>query len=223
MVKQYDAIKPDSSSGFSKTLQFLQSYTQTTGDTSLAVAKGFSQEDAEEMATGTLVGTNLGDDTSTSITTVSMADYISGAMAIAQTFKTSASGKYDYSQSAGGYQEWSFDGKSKKTTHRDCSCFVSSMLYAYNYESSYVHRASGSYGCFTDVKSSITTCGDLRSGDILRRPNHVAMVVKVDDTTVYVGDCGTTSSIEKTATQGYAYTYGVDDALKSSWTQVYRP
>lgn len=48
----YNAVKPDSASDFSKTLLFLQSYTQTTGDTSLAIKKGMSEEDAEEIAKG---------------------------------------------------------------------------------------------------------------------------------------------------------------------------
>lgn len=52
ILKSYNAVKPDSSSGFSKTLLFLQSYTQSTGDTSLAIKKGMSQEDAEEIANG---------------------------------------------------------------------------------------------------------------------------------------------------------------------------
>lgn len=52
ILKSYNTVKPDSSSGFSKTLLFLQSYTQATGDTSLAIKKGMSEEDAEEIAKG---------------------------------------------------------------------------------------------------------------------------------------------------------------------------
>lgn len=52
ILKSYNAVKPDSSSGFSKTLLFLQSYTQATGDTSLAIKKGMSEEDAKEIANG---------------------------------------------------------------------------------------------------------------------------------------------------------------------------
>lgn len=52
IIIAYNAVKPDSASGFSKTLLFLQSYTQTTGDTSLAIKKGMSEEDAEEIAKG---------------------------------------------------------------------------------------------------------------------------------------------------------------------------
>lgn len=52
IVGVYEGIKPDSSSGFNKALQFLESYTQATGDTSLAIKRGLSEEDAEEIASG---------------------------------------------------------------------------------------------------------------------------------------------------------------------------
>ena len=50
MIERYDAVKPDSTSGFSKTLQFMQTYTRATGDTSLALKLGISEEDAETIA-----------------------------------------------------------------------------------------------------------------------------------------------------------------------------
>ena len=52
MASIYEGIKPDSSSGFNKALQFLESYTQTTGDTSLAIKRGLSEEDANDIVNG---------------------------------------------------------------------------------------------------------------------------------------------------------------------------
>lgn len=52
IVGAYEEVKPDSTSGFSKALQFLESYTQATGDTSLAIKRGLSEEDAEIIASG---------------------------------------------------------------------------------------------------------------------------------------------------------------------------
>jgi hypothetical protein len=49
MIERYDEVKPDSTSGFSKTLQFMMGYTCTTGDTSLALKIGISEEDAETI------------------------------------------------------------------------------------------------------------------------------------------------------------------------------
>lgn len=78
----YNAVKPDSASGFSKTLLFLQSYTQITGDTSLAIKKGMSEEDAEEIAKGETAN-NAGDgNTNASVDhsnfgTLSLSDQIS--------------------------------------------------------------------------------------------------------------------------------------------------
>lgn len=52
IVGIYEGVKPDSTYGFNKALQFLESYTQATGDTSLAIKRGLSEEDAEIIASG---------------------------------------------------------------------------------------------------------------------------------------------------------------------------
>ena len=52
IVGIYEGVKPDSTSGFNKALQFLESYTQATSDTSLAIKRGLSEEDAEIIASG---------------------------------------------------------------------------------------------------------------------------------------------------------------------------
>lgn len=52
IVGVYEGVKPDSTSGFNKALQFLESYTQATGDISLAIKRGLSEEDAEIIASG---------------------------------------------------------------------------------------------------------------------------------------------------------------------------
>lgn len=52
IVGIYEGVKPDSTSGFNKALQFLESYTQATGDKSLAIKRGLSEEDAEIIASG---------------------------------------------------------------------------------------------------------------------------------------------------------------------------
>lgn len=52
VLRAYNDVKPDSASGFTKSLNFLQTYTQITGDVTLAVKKGFSKEDAEDMVAG---------------------------------------------------------------------------------------------------------------------------------------------------------------------------
>lgn len=52
IVGVYEGVKPDSTSGFNKALQFLESYTQATGDTSLAIKRGLSEEDAEIIVSG---------------------------------------------------------------------------------------------------------------------------------------------------------------------------
>ena len=106
ILKSYNAVKPDSASGFNKTLLFLQSYTQTTGDTSLAIKKGMSQEDAEELANGgTIVDPGDG-----STNTGGGVTYASGRTAaeIEQALSARASGEGDageyYSTSSGAWE-----------------------------------------------------------------------------------------------------------------------
>ena len=234
ILKSYDAVKPDSTSGFSKQLQFVESYTRVTQDTTLAQRLGVSEEDAEAMAQGNTTQGGTGNQGNTGN------NYKDAAIAIASTFKSHnctykgtghVNNNYEYSRGSSygecnpstSYTAWSYKGKQHATAHRDCSCFVSSMLYALGYESAFIHRTSSNYGCFTDVKSTIGTCADLRPGDILRRSGHVAMVVSVESGVVYVADCGSTSHITQTANNGYAYTYNAWSALPSTWTQVYRP
>ena len=228
IVVAYEGIKPDSTSGFNKALQFLESYTQATGDTSLAIKRGLSEEDAEIIASGGTVqnGGNLAtnginqDNNPSLIQPISNNDYRPGAQAVAMTYKNS-SGVFDYSQSAGSNGKWSYNGKEHNSSHRDCSCFCSAMCYIYGYESAYVHRTSvGFSSAYTGYPANNFKVSDLRPGDILWRSGHVAMVVYNDGTTCYVADCGKTSRIEDTANKGYTYTYSCADTLSVAQSKV---
>lgn len=52
IIDKYESLKPNSNSGFSKSLQFLETYTKSTGDVTLALSKGMSEEEANEIASG---------------------------------------------------------------------------------------------------------------------------------------------------------------------------
>lgn len=115
MIQQYDAVTgTDSNSGFSKSLQFLETYTYITGDTSLAVAAGYSQEDATTMAQGgTTQTTGDGSSTSTTTTTtsaavstLSQAEWESALASINPT-----DGSAVYYQIGKGYKITTIDGK----------------------------------------------------------------------------------------------------------------
>ena len=117
----YNAVKPDSASGFSKTLLFLQSYTQTTGDTSLAIKKGLSEEDAEIIASG---GTtqNSGDPTTNGANynpTVSASVQEIINMSESQVWQLISEGKYS------SYDEANKAAQANKTTEEK---FWSGML-----------------------------------------------------------------------------------------------
>lgn len=112
IVGVYEGIKPDSTSGFNKALQFLESYTQVTGDTSLAIKRGLSEEDAEIIASG---GTtqNSGDPT----VSASVQEIIN--MSESQVWQLISEGKYS------SYDEANKAAQANKTTEEE---FWSGML-----------------------------------------------------------------------------------------------
>lgn len=76
LLKSYNAVTPDNSSGFNRQLQFLKEYTLATGDLSLAISAGLSQEDAESMAQGTFDPNPTGDAYTPVITNASVQEII---------------------------------------------------------------------------------------------------------------------------------------------------
>ena len=48
VIRQYDSVKPDSTAGLSKKVQFLKEYTITTGDITLAVSMGMDESTAQQ-------------------------------------------------------------------------------------------------------------------------------------------------------------------------------
>lgn len=121
IVGVYEGVKPDSTSGFNKALQFLESYTQATGDTSLAIKRGLSEEDAETIASG---GTtqNSGDPTTNGAnynTTVSTSVQEIINMSESQVWQLISEGKYS------SYDEANKAAQANKTTEEK---FWSGML-----------------------------------------------------------------------------------------------
>lgn len=121
IVGVYEGVKPDSTSGFNKALQFLESYTQVTGDTSLAIKRGLSEEDAEIIASG---GTtqNSGDPTTNGANynpTVSASVQEIINMSESQVWQLISEGKYS------SYDEANKAAQANKTTEEK---FWSGML-----------------------------------------------------------------------------------------------
>lgn len=121
IVGVYEGVKPDSTSGFNKALQFLESYTQVTGDTSLAIKRGLSEEDAEIIASG---GTtqNSGDPTTNGANynpTVSASVQEIINMSESQVWQLISEGKYS------SYDEANKAAQANKTTEEE---FWSGML-----------------------------------------------------------------------------------------------
>lgn len=121
IVGVYEGVKPDSTSGFNKALQFLESYTQATGDTSLAIKRGLSEEDAEIIASGGTIQ-NSGDPTTNGANynpTVSTSVQEIINMSESQVWQLISEGKYS------SYDEANKAAQANKTTEEK---FWSGML-----------------------------------------------------------------------------------------------
>lgn len=228
IVAKYDAVKSDSNSSFSRSLKFLETYTKTTGNVTLAESLGLSKEDIESIMLGGSTGymgdggvKELGD------------KYLDIASAICNNFRTPGTSEFSYSMSRASDPKpngWTgpvtYKGRTTEGTHRDCSCFVSNFLYLAGLDPSYVHRTSynfyaGSWG--TEI--SVSTFNDMLPGDVICMDGHVAIVVAKDDEYIYFGDAGSTSLIKSTYENGYGQKFKLTDSV-SIWRdakeKVYR-
>lgn len=240
VFKQYDSIKPGVTSSYSKSLQFLATYLISSGDDSIALEMGLSKDDIDSLKEPYTEEQDDGDEEENNGPVIGDS-VLAASSAVAERFKKSGTPSYtksgwtnpgglffNYSQRAGSYAPIEYDGKTVSTTHRDCSCYCSAMRYLLNMDSRFVHRTSSTFNDqLSNVTSEIRKFSDCRVGDVLWRSGHVAMVVKIDSEFVYVGDCGSGetsdhsqgtvgSDIDKTANQGYAYTFSINDSFSGN-------
>lgn len=253
ILKGYNSLRPNKSVGISRQLAFLTNYTMASGDLHLSEVVGIDEETMQQLMTDPTQLQDLASGGSSASIPADATDLRPIAVAVASTFKKTGSALYgtpnlgadgyfyNYSQSSGSYTSHTYNSLSCSSTHRDCSCFVSSMLYLGGFRSARTHFTSSTIsGAGTDITSQISTVGDLRSGDILWRSGHVAMVVYNDGASVYVADFGSATSSDhssgtvgtngdKTGDQGYAYIFPVNQAWAAGSTsikrfvKVYRP
>ena len=234
--ESYHGLEKGTKSGIPKNLEFLVSYTMSTGDLTLMEKAGFTEEQAKAVYEGRtsaedLIGSSdnqsdgSGPAPSPNVTVGNLAEV---ASIVASTFTITPNGTdYDYSQTGGGSKPYSYQGRSHTTGHRDCSCLVSGILHASGINSNWVHydsRTIGNGGAGSDITSSINTLADLKPGHILWRSGHVAIVVSVENGTCYIADAGTTDGIKKTAENGYRYAYETTKTLgEINFTKVFCP
>ena len=218
----YSSLSGTSRSNIKRSSGFIASYTKVTGNTSLAIAAGYSTNDVEAMLEGYSSYAELEAVASSAVSSITgssvsaaptSGDFMDCAKAICSKFVKS-SGSYDYSQDAGSISEIEFNGKSIKTTHRDCSCLVSALRYLEDIDSNWAHRTSAIFKTFSSTGA--TTYGQVQVGDVLWREGHVAMIVKIEGDIVYIADAGSTDKIKKTAENGYAYTKKTTDSIGST-------
>lgn len=111
IIAVYDSVKPDSSSGFNRQLQFLKEYTALTKDTTLAISAGLSPEDADSMANGNLDINDTGDgSTSTSLAYASSRTAEAWKEALQTAGANQANAAYYDAGDNGGYTITKIDG-----------------------------------------------------------------------------------------------------------------
>lgn len=202
-------------------VNFVSSYTYTTGDITLATRMGYTEEQAEVM-----LGGNTGYTSGSSGGTGESYETSDGsglgiAKTIASTFtESAASSTLCYALGGTVYHAATVNGVSYTAKHRDCSGLVGSYLYFtgrirdVNVTSSLVH--SGSFGSKLSGVNQNSPASVLQEGDILWKSGHVGICVHVDESYAYIADAGDTAQIERTAADGYAWKLSMTDLL-SSW------
>lgn len=218
VFKVYSSISSTGNTNIPKATRFLSSYILSSGDNGILLRMGMDEDDVDYLTLDPdIVDTGIGGGGNAPTS----GDFTDCAKAICLKF-TNSSGNYDYSQNVGSNGSIDFNGLSVTTTHRDCSCLVSALRYLMGIDSNWVHRNSVTFS--TMASTGATTYGDVQVGDVLWRSNHVAMVVKIEGSTVYIADAGSTSNIQKTAENGYAYTAQTSEPLSAhnSFVKVVR-
>jgi hypothetical protein len=151
-----------------------------------------------------------------------------------ETGSTSYDGEYSYSGNSGNIKGWVADplvineksAASGGATYRDCSTYVSLMLYFSGATSTYTHLNSSAIATtYQDKEKSASTFADVSVGDIMWTSGHVGMVVKIEGDTVYIGECGSSSAIKQTAELGYRDSFNKSEDVKSwrSGVRVFSP
>lgn len=232
----YMNLQTDSKSDFSKSMQFLRTYTQATGDLTLALNTGMSPSDAEDLFynpetpggpggggtpdqdPGSGGGGGGGGTPNPPANPQLGAEYLNVASAVASSFVNS-SGNYVYGQKAA--RAASYNGKTQLSDHCDCSCLVSIFLYFSGLNgSNYIHYSSatlynGSYGTkiYQANGTSGTTFSSIQPGDVFVCSGHTAVVVNKDSDYVYFADCGSVDGVRNTATRGWHQKFALTDDI----------
>lgn len=223
IMKMYGALKPDTVVGFNKKLEFVETYTRMTGDLTLALDKGFTEEDAQEILDG---GTIQDDTIEEDIELITDGTLLSVAQQIAQKMVTTprstshvsrcdSSSSGVYCQCTGSrIDNVNINGKEGCIYRRDCSAYTMAILYFGGVMPTNTNWNSTAQNDNLECVSTNGTFRDAQVGDVLWKSGHVGIVVEIKDDKVYVADAGSTNSIIKASETGYSYCFNIDDSVK---------
>jgi len=241
ILKSYDNIKPDSSSGLQKNLQFIEGYTRLTGDVSLALNMGYDSSvinSWNNSANGEPGGTGdtgvTGTITSSDITAIVKSICTSYTSGFTPNAKCYVAGPVSYARTP--YGTVTFDNKAlapyntNGVYNRCCNGLASGILFLCGVETykngSEINKRWPYISC-DDIWDKIgtqmqpTKFGDLQVGDILcvykkGNPNdvcHVETVVKIAGDDVYIASAGSSKGIWSCASEGYSRKKSASSAL----------
>lgn len=239
VFSQYNTLTNGGKAGITPQLQFLRVYTITTGDTSLALSAGLSQDEIDNLIENGHTGDDNGGGTNPP-PTITETDITGIAMMVAQQYTVNGVGYYvnDGSDSYArtSYNSVTYNGNtappysSSGVYYRCCNGLSSAILKllgitTYNDGSNI--SSSWPYISCVDIYNkvgtlvNVTTAGDLEVGDIIcvkgdgRVCCHVETVVKKDNQYVYIASAGSSNGITLTAQQGYQRKFEYSKNLNS--------
>lgn len=216
-----------SKSSFDRKAEFVRAYTNFTGDYTFALNLGYSEEDIKELVEYDAGGTS-GDTPSAgggsgdtpanpnSTDTLDLAKRVCSAM-------TGNGGNYK-AGAVSGNQTVNVNGRSVTPPRNDCSALVAAVLYL---QGRIGVSTSDSRTMFGGL-SGLTLIADTGSnpslkfnlckvGDVFVVNGHTAIVTKIANGNVYMGDAGSTTRIRLTAQDGVCDQVYTVDTLISSW------
>lgn len=214
--QQFSNLNPVTISNYNKTTQFLTSWIKSTGDTSLAVDLGYSEDDISGLLEPVYDGVEGADGSATNPGTATGSDkdlrnYAKECCRLYISWKIGDDGKY-YSTSK--TKSFTLNGLNI-TMHPCCAglvsyvniCRLGTDAYHNDNAASWI-KANG----FTNIMNDVKTCNDFEVGDVVVWDHHVEIIVFKDTGYVYVANAGSNNAIEQTAEDGYYKKYKLSDS-----------
>lgn len=229
IVKSYSELKSDTTNGFNKKLKFIETYTRLTGDFTLALDKGFTEEDLKDVSQGEEnIIWDYGEYSDMDLRPLAQA--VMDAMISPEGMASAAPDPGDEiynSNLPAEYYNVTYNGNTQSAKFRCCTTLVHAMekllgnteflsAVGENWQPGVWIQKTESSGKLHSTAG--LTYGDLQAGDIVIKPSHTEIIVYKDESNVYVANAGWDGGIKSCSSigehPGYSKTKTYDQPIE---------